>query len=222
MPSRRRGAEQALPHLCAEGWQQEMSLHSRFKRQAAPCASLARSCSCGDARWCRWSSRAGARGQWSASVAAAALQARVVLPKARGKGCGAACPGLAGMLSREDGEGAGLRIRWGLGVPRASGWHERGTESIRAGRSRWGSQGGPTQYSKGHWGRSPTSCPSGSPCLAGPCPTGSWPAPLGGRRVRPGADGAGLQEGELDRGPLLRLALLLSLTYSLPYMPQCP
>ena len=165
MPSHRRGAEQALLHLCAEGWQQEMSLHSRFKRQAAPCASLAWSCSCSDARWCCWSSRAGARGQWSASVAAAALQAHVVLPKARGKGCGAACPGLAGMPSREDGEGAGLRIRWGLGVPRVSGWHEGGTESIRAGRSWWGSQGGPT-----HWAVHPHLAPQDLRALLVPAP----------------------------------------------------
>lgn len=75
--------------------------------------------------------------------------------------------------------------------------------------------GVPAWCSEGHRGHLATSRPSGSLHLAGPWPTGSWPAPLDGRRVRLGADGAGLQEGEPERGPLHRLALLLNLTYSL-------
>lgn len=92
------------------------------------------------------------------------------------------------------------------GVPRAPWGH------------RVGSQGGLAGCSEGPGGHSLTAQPTVPPQSH---PRGSWPALLGGLRSVQSSQGWAEGEGA-GAGPLRRPTLLLNLTYSLPYMLQCP
>lgn len=200
---------------------------SRGRRHPPPPPMLSRQ------RGAEWAPRAGSErcrciqdsrgerllGPWEPGIALAAMpgpgHGGNGQPRSRPRPCGRrrCCqkhagkgPSVSGMPSGEDGAGAGLRIRRDLGVPWPSGWH-RGV-SGQGGRS-----GGPrVGQARGMGTIRPRLAPQD---LTRPQPVDSWPAALGGRRGWAAGGGAG-------GGTSGRLALLPSLTYSLPYMPQCP